>query len=158
MNDNQPEYSLKIGLRHREELVVAPRHTVPEIDDAWPGFRDMPPVFATAMMIGFVEQTCIEALRPCLTAEQRTVGTHVDVSHVAATRVGMKVTAEVELIAIEGRKLRFRVQCFDETGLIGEGNHERAIVDFGKFLKRVMEKNRVVGRSPALMHGAGVIQ
>jgi fluoroacetyl-CoA thioesterase len=60
-------------------MTVAPFHTVPEVDDSWPGFKDMPPVFATAMMIGFIEQTCIEALRPYLTAEQRTVGTHVDV-------------------------------------------------------------------------------
>ncbi|MGQ9369515.1 thioesterase family protein [Azospirillum sp. ST 5-10] len=131
---------LETGLRHRAQLVVAPRHTVPEIDAAWPGFADMPAVFATAMMIAFIEQTCVEALRPCLTADQRTVGTHVDVSHVAATPVGMPVTAEVELIAVRGRHLRFRVRCSDEAGVIGEGEHERAIVGLGTFLKRVLDK------------------
>ncbi|MGO4656674.1 hypothetical protein AB4Z34_18125, partial [Ensifer sp. 2YAB10] len=57
---------LSVGLRHSARLVVAPLHTVPEIDDAWPGFRDMPPVFATAMMIAFVEETCVRGLRPYL--------------------------------------------------------------------------------------------
>ena len=140
MNENATLRPLQTGLRHSERLVVNPLHTVPEIDDTWPGFKDMPPVLATAIMIGFIEQTCIEALRPYLSAEQRTVGTHVDVSHVAATPVGMTVTAEVELIAIEGKKLRFRVRCSDNEGLIGEGTHERAIVDFDKFWKRVLEK------------------
>jgi len=128
------------GLRHSEHLVVRPLHTVPEIDDAWPGFRDMPPVFATAVMIGFVEQTCIEALRPYLSAGQRTVGTHVDISHVAATPVGMTVTAEVELIACDGKRLRFRVRCSDEAGLIGEGTHDRAIINFETFWRRVLKK------------------
>ena len=140
MSDNAALQPLQTGLRHRERLVVRVMHTVPEIDGAWPGFRDMPPVLATAMMIGFIEQTCIEALRPYLSFEQRTVGTHVDVSHVAATPVGMTVTAEVELIAVDGKSLRFRVRCLDEAGLIGEGTHERAIVDFGKFSKRVAQK------------------
>lgn len=133
---------LRPGLRHSEQLVVAPQHTVPEIDGGWPGFRDMPEVLATAIMIGFIEQTCIEALRPCLAAEERTVGTHVDVSHVAATAVGMTVTADVELSSVEGTKLRFLVRCSDEAGLISEGTHERSIVDFDTFWKRVMEKKR----------------
>lgn len=140
MSDNAFLNPLQTGLHHSEQLVVRPMHTVPEIDDAWPGFRDMPPVLATAIMIGFIEQTCVGALRPYLSAEQRSVGTHVDVSHVAATPVGMTVTAEVELIAVDRRSLRFRVRCSDEAGLIGEGTHERAIVDFERFSKRVTEK------------------
>lgn len=140
MSDNATLRPLQTGLRHSQQLVVRPRHTVPEIDATWPGFRDMPPVLATAIMIGFVEQTCVEALRPYLPAQQRTVGTHVDVSHVAATPVGMTITAEIELVAVDGKALRFRVRCSDEAGLIGEGTHERAIVDFEKFSKRVAEK------------------
>jgi len=142
VSDNALRQSLQTGLRHGEQFVVRVMHTVPEIDGTWPGFRDMPPVLATAIMIGFIEQTCVEALRPYLPAEQRTVGTHVDVSHVAATPVGMTVTAEVELIAIDGKSLRFRVRCLDEAGLIGEGTHERAIVDFDRFSKRVAEKGK----------------
>lgn len=128
------------GLRHASQFVVALSHTVPEVDGTWPGFRDMPPVFATAMMIGFIEQTCIEGLRPCLSSGQHTVGTHVDVSHVAATPVGMTVTAEIELTAVEGRALTFKVVCRDEAGLIGEGVHRRAIIDLERFTQRIDQK------------------
>lgn len=140
MTAGEPLPVLEAGLCHSERMTVAPLHTVPEVDDSWPGFRDMPPVFATAMMIGFIEQTCIQALRPYLTTKQRTVGTRVDVSHVAATPVGMTVTVEVKLIAVEGRNLRFKVRCIDEAGVISEGAHERAIVTLDKFLQRVAEK------------------
>jgi fluoroacetyl-CoA thioesterase len=122
-------------------MVVRPFHTVPEVDDTWPGFRDMPPVFATAMMIGFIEQTCIEALRPFLTPDQRTVGTHVDVSHVSATPVGQTVTAEVELTEQRGKVLTFRVTCRDEAGLIGEGRHDRAVVALDRFIDRMRSKS-----------------
>lgn len=133
-------FSAPVGLRHSQTMTVTRSHIVPELDPSWQGFRDMPPVFATAMMIGFIEQTCIEALRPYLASEQRTVGTHLDVSHVAATPPGMKVTAEVELISLAGKKLRFRVRCADEVDLIGEGYHERALVDSERFLARVRGK------------------
>jgi fluoroacetyl-CoA thioesterase len=132
--------SLTIGLKHSEQIIVESKHTVPQVDTAWAGFKDMPPVFATAMMIAFIEQTCIMGLNLYLSAEQRTVGTHVDVSHVAATPVGMKVTAEVELIAIEGRSLTYKVSCRDEAGLIGEGIHRRAIIDTEKFMQRLAAK------------------
>ncbi|THK38237.1 thioesterase [Ensifer sp. MPMI2T] len=140
MSNTREPPILAAGLRHSERLAVTPFHTVPEVDDAWPGFRDMPPVFATAMMIGFIEQTCIEALRPYLTDEQRTVGTHVDISHVAPTPVGMSVTADVELIAVEERSLLFKVSCCDEAGLIGGGTHRRAIIDLNRFTRRLADK------------------
>lgn len=114
--------------------------TVPAVSSAFTGFWDMPPVFATAYMVGLIEWACIEALRDHLPSGQHTVGTHVDVSHLAATPAGMFVTADVELIAIEGRKLRFKVACRDEAGLIGEGFHERAIIDQAKFMARVSAK------------------
>lgn len=134
------------GLLHAETLVVAPLHTVPEIDDTWPGFRDMPPVFATAMMIAFIEETCVRALRPYLGPHQRTVGTSVNVSHVAATPVGMAVTAEIELVEISGRVLSFKATCRDEAGLIGEGTHQRTIIDYGRFMERLKEKSASIGR------------
>jgi fluoroacetyl-CoA thioesterase len=127
------------GLRHVETLVVDRRLTVPEI----PGigdFSDMPPVLATAYMIAFVEWTCVQALRPHLAPTQRTVGTHVDLSHSAATPVGMRVTAEVELVEVDGRRLRFRVVCRDERGVIGQGHHERHVIDFARFLDRLATK------------------
>ncbi|WP_342643347.1 thioesterase family protein [Rhodoligotrophos ferricapiens] len=131
---------LVVGLRHSQSITVDQSLTVPFVSQAFAGFADMPPVFATAFMVGFIECTCIEGLRPFLDAHERTVGTHVDVSHAAATPLGMTVTAEVELIAIEGRKLRFKVICRDEAGFIGEGFHERAIIDVDRFMARVSEK------------------
>lgn len=128
------------GLRHAQTIVVSHALTVPAVSAAFTGFADMPPVFATALMIGFVEWACIEALRPYRGAHQRTVGTHVDLSHIAATPVGMEVTAEVELVAVEGRRLRFRVECRDSVEMIGRGFHERAIIDGDKFVERVRRK------------------
>jgi fluoroacetyl-CoA thioesterase len=131
---------LKPGLRHVETLRVEQSLTVPAIAGAFASFADMPPVLATAYLVAFVEWTCIEALRPFLEPNERTVGVHVDVSHTAATPVGMTVTGNVELIAVEGRKLRFRVACRDEGGPIGEGFHERAVIDAAKFMARVVAK------------------
>lgn len=132
--------TVSVGLRHSEQFTVESRHTVPKVDTSWPGFQDMPPVLATAMMVAFIEQTCIQGLRSFLAPGQHTVGIHVDVGHVAATPVGMKVTAEVELIEIDGKVLLFKVSCRDEAGLIGEGAHRRAIIDVSRFMQRLREK------------------
>ena len=139
---------LKPGLRHVQTLRVDDSLTVPAMTTVFAGFVDMPPVFASAFMVGFIEWACVEALRPFLRSHERTVGTHVDVTHVAATPVGMMVTADVELVAVQGRKLRFKVSCSDENGLIGEGFHERAVIDHHKFMDRVLAKSGPTGSSP----------
>jgi fluoroacetyl-CoA thioesterase len=139
---------LAIGLRHSERLTVESHHTVPKVDPSWPGFKDMPPALATAMMVAFVEHTCIMALRRFMLPDQRTVGTHVDISHMAATPTGMVVTADIELVEIKGRSLFFKVCCRDEAGVIGEGTHQRAIIDLGRFTQRLQDK-----RARALAHG-----
>jgi fluoroacetyl-CoA thioesterase len=131
---------LKPGLRHTQTLRVDAGLTVPAVSPAFTGFTDMPPVFATAFLVGFVEWTCVEALRPYLPAGARTVGVHVDLSHIAATPVGMQVSADVELIAVQGRQLRFRVLCRDDADLICEGHHDRALVDFERFMARMQSK------------------
>ena len=131
--------ALQPGLCHVARMTVAARHTVPQLAE-WPTLADMPAVFATAMMVGFMEQTCVEALRPYLDQGQRSVGTHVDMSHVAATPVGMVVEARVELVEVQGRSLLFKVACRDEAGLIGEGLHRRAIIDLQRFEDRVAAK------------------
>ena len=141
MNQSSMLPPLYVGLRHEARLLVAPMHTVPEIDPSWPGFRDMPPVLATAIMIAFIEETCVRGLGPFLSSGQCTVGTHVDVSHVAATPVGMTVIAEVELIEIQGKLLLFRVTCRDDAGVIGEGTHRRAVIEMDRFMKRLGEKS-----------------
>jgi fluoroacetyl-CoA thioesterase len=131
---------LPLGLQHMQSITVGEALTVPAVSAAFTGFTDMPPVFATAFMVGFVEWTCIEALRPYLTFNQRTVGTHIDMSHTAATPVGMQVTAQVELVAIDGKRLRFRVTCRDESEVIGTGFHERAAIEKDRFLVKVGRK------------------
>jgi fluoroacetyl-CoA thioesterase len=129
-----------VGLRHRQTISIEPVLTVPALPRALADFSDMPPVFATAYMIGFIEATCIAALKPYLADGQRTVGTRIDMSHVAATPAGMTVTAEVELVEIEGRRLKFRVSCRDDAEVIGEGSHERFIIDAGRFMTRMEAK------------------
>lgn len=135
-----PKVEPPIGLRHSASLLVDASLTVPEVSPALVAFADMPPVFATAYLVGFVEATCIEALAPYLDAGQGTVGSHVDMTHSAPTPVGMRVTAEVELVLVERRKLRFKILCRDELDVIGEGLHERAIIDVAKFTARVQGK------------------
>jgi fluoroacetyl-CoA thioesterase len=133
---------LKVGLLHQQRIEVDERLTVPAMADVFGSFVTMPPVFATAFLVAFTEWTCIEALRPYLEPSQRTVGVHVDLSHIAATPIDMAVTAEVELVAIEGKKLRFKVLVRDEVDVISQGHHDRAIIDFEKFLGRVERKRR----------------
>jgi fluoroacetyl-CoA thioesterase len=131
---------LRPGLRHSETLTVGEALSVPAQARLFDPLTDMPPVFATANMIAFVEWTCVHALAPYLGTDQRTVGTRVEMTHTAATPIGMKVTAEVELVEINGRTLRFKVACRDEKDLIGEGFHERTVIDHARFMARLAQK------------------
>ena len=146
--NNASDQPLAIGLQYIQSMRVLDRHTVPKVEPDWPGFSDMPPVLATAVMVGFVEQTCIEGLRPYLVAGQHSVGTHVSVSHTNPTPVGMEITAKIDLIDIDGRKLSFRISISDEEGLIGEGLHERYIIDVSSFMDRVRGKSEIVRTEP----------
>jgi fluoroacetyl-CoA thioesterase len=132
--------ALHPGLAHIQTISVDERLLVPAMAGFYTSFATMPQVFATAYMVGFIEWACIELINPYLSAEEDSVGTHVDVSHVAATPSGMTVRAEVELIEVIGRKLRFRVRCFDDAELIGEGFHERAIIHREKFAGKIARK------------------
>jgi fluoroacetyl-CoA thioesterase len=136
---------LKPGLRHRATLRVGEALAVPAQGRALGFPQEMPPVFATANMIALVEWTCVAALAPYLAAHQRTVGTRVEISHSAATPIGMQVTAEIELVEIDGRRLRFKVLCRDESEPIGEGFHERAIIDHDRFMARLAQKRSMPG-------------
>ena len=137
---------LKVGMRHAETIVVEDRLTVNRVVGAFAPGTNMPPVLATAYMIGFVEWTCMRLLEPYLEPQQRSLGTQVNLSHSAATPVGMKVTAEVTLESVENRRLRFSVVCRDEVDVICEGQHERFVVDIERFLKGV-EKKQAVAKS-----------
>ena len=131
---------LRPGLKHSATIKVGEALAVPASGRLLGETVDMPPVFATANMIAFVEWTCVAALAPYLAPDQRTVGTRVEMTHLAATPIGMRVTAEVELVEIAGRRLRFRANCRDEVEPIGEGFHERTIVDHPRFMQRLARK------------------
>lgn len=94
-------------------------------------------VFATPAMIALMEKTCQLSVQPALEEGFVTVGVHVNVSHVRATPVGLKVWCESQLLAIDGRKLHFSVKAFDNDGVIGEGTHDRFIVNQDKFMKKL---------------------
>lgn len=98
------------------------------------------PVLATPEMIRLMEQASVAAVDPLLPEGSRTVGVHVDVKHIAATPVGLEVTARAELVEVEGRRLTFRVEASDERERIGEGTHQRVIIDLARFQARVHEK------------------
>ena len=133
--------SLKTGLKHRAELIVTDDMTVPGNADRLASFADMPNVFATAFYVAFIEATCLDLVRPFLQAGQHTVGTLVGVTHIAATPVGMKVFAQVELVEVEERRLAFKVMCRDEIEEIGSGLHERYIIDMERFMEKVERKS-----------------
>ena len=97
-------------------------------------------VFATPMMIALMEKTACESVAPYLEEGSGTVGTELNVKHVAATPIGMQVTCETELVEVDGRRLVFHVKASDEAGLIGEGTHERFIINNEKFQSKANGK------------------
>lgn len=99
-------------------------------------------VFATPEMVRLMERAAVNGLAPHLAPGQQSVGTMVNVKHLAATPLGATVTARAELVAIEGRRLTFKVSAHDGAELIGEGMHERALIDLAKFEARVAAKAR----------------
>lgn len=98
-------------------------------------------VFATPAMIGLMENAALTLVQKYLPEEQTTVGTNVNVSHLAATPIGMAVSATAELVEIDGKRLVFKVEAFDEKDKIGEGTHERFIINLEKFMTKTNSKN-----------------
>jgi len=133
--------SLKPGIKHQHKFKVPASKTVPALYPESDEFAAMPEVFATGFLVGFLEWACIAAINPHLDwPNEQTVGTHVDVSHEAATPPGLEVTASVELVAVEGKKLRFSVQAHDGVDLISKGFHERVVISKEKFDARMASK------------------
>jgi fluoroacetyl-CoA thioesterase len=126
--------TLKPGIVYEHKFVVPPSKTVPALYPESDEFVAMPEVFATGFLVGLLEWACIKAINPHLDwPHEQTVGTHIDVSHDAATPTGFEVTARVELIAVEGKKLVFAVEAHDGIELISRGKHERFIINKEKF-------------------------
>jgi fluoroacetyl-CoA thioesterase len=106
------------------------------------GTTGMAPVLSTPRLISFMEQTCHYTILPLLPDGQSTVGTLVNVRHLAATPVGMQVRFKAELLEVDGRRLRFKVEAWDEREKVGEGEHERFIIDYARFMGRVEKKQQ----------------
>lgn len=133
--------TLKPGLAYEHRFVVPASKTVPALYPEAPEFVAMPEVFATGFLVGFLEWACIKAVNPHLDAPaEQTVGTHIDVSHEAATPPGREVTARVELIEVDGRRLVFAVEAHDGVDLISRGRHERFVIDRARFDARLESK------------------
>jgi fluoroacetyl-CoA thioesterase len=133
--------TLKPGIAYEHRFVVPFTKTVPALYPESEEFLAMPEVFATGFLVGLLEWACIKAINPHLDwpAEQ-TVGTHIDVSHEAATPPGLEVTARVELVEVNGRKLIFEVEAHDGVDRISKGRHERVVINRERFDARVGEK------------------
>ena len=133
--------TLKPGIKYELKYIVPESKTVPSLYPESEEFLAMPEVFATGFLVGFLEWSCIKAINPYLDwPREQTVGTHIDVSHLAATPPGLEVTASVELIEVEGRKLVFTIEAHDGVDLISKGRHERFVIIKEKFDSKVNEK------------------
>ena len=138
--------TLKAGIRYEHKFVIPQSKTVPALYPESAEFAAMPEVFATGYLVGFLEWACIKAINPHLDwPQEQTVGTHIDVSHEAATPPGLEVTASVELVAVEGRKLVFVVEAHDGVDLISRGRHERFVINRDKFNAKIGAKRRDYG-------------
>ena len=125
---------LEIGMKGKQEVIADETNSAKTMGS---GTLD---VFATPAMIALMEKTAWESVQPYLEEGSGTVGTLMNVKHVAASPVGMKITCETELTKVDGRALTFSVKAFDEAGLIGEGEHERFIIDNEKFQNKADNK------------------
>jgi fluoroacetyl-CoA thioesterase len=124
------------GLRGEAELVVAEEHTAPRIGSG------RVHVLATPVMINLIEAAALAAMEHLLPAGYQSLGTHLDVRHIAATPVGMRVSAAAVVERVAGRTISFKVEARDERELIGDGVHERVVVNVAKFDARVQSKLR----------------
>ena len=125
---------LEKGLKGSQSVLVTEENTAAKVGSG------LLPVFATPAMIALMEATCAQSVASELEEGCSTVGTHLDVKHSAATPVGMTVKCESELLEVDRRRLVFHVTAWDDAGLIGEGTHERFIVNNEKFMSKTQSK------------------
>ena len=128
--------SVEIGMKGRAETVVVQENTAQAVGSG------LVPVFATPYMVALMENAAVQAVQGALEPDEGTVGTRLDVTHDAATPIGMRVWAEAEVTAVEGRKLAFAVSAYDEAGKIGGGTHERFVIKPEKFIARAQNRGK----------------
>lgn len=125
---------IKPGLKGTSSLVVGPEHTAAKVGSG------VIPVLATPVMINVIEAAALAACEQLLPHGHQSLGIRLDVRHIAATPVGMTIKAEAVVTKGEGRSIHFVVTCHDEKELIGEGTHERVVVNVARFEERVRRK------------------
>lgn len=131
----------KPGLRFEWTYTVPARATVPQLYHDTPFCREMPEVLATGYMVGMMELACINGMMPYLDwPREQSLGTHVSFDHVAPTPPGMTLRFEGEVLEVEGRRVKFRIEAWDEVERIAGGTHERCIIDPDRFNARVARK------------------
>jgi len=134
MNPNTPTLDIRAGLAGTAELVVGDEHTAPRVGSGRVA------VLATPVMINLIEAASLAAIEHLLPEGYQSLGTVLNVRHIAATPVGMKVRARVEVVKVEGRNVFFSAECKDEKELVGDGRLERVVVNVAKFAQRVQRK------------------
>jgi predicted thioesterase len=127
---------IKIGLDGTAHLLVGPEHTAPFVGSGRIA------VLATPVMINVIEAAALNAIEHLLPPGHQSLGIHLDVGHVAATPVGLQVTATAKVVHVEGRTVTFRVEARDEVEAIGGGTHQRVVVSVARFDERVQRKVR----------------
>jgi fluoroacetyl-CoA thioesterase len=133
--------TLVAGLEHELRFVVPPSKLVPALYPESPEFLAMPPVLATGFLVGFLEWCALLLAKPHLDwPREQTVGTHVDVSHLAATPAGMILTARAKLVGVDGRTLSYEVEADDGVDVVARGTHRRAVIVREKFDARLAAK------------------
>jgi fluoroacetyl-CoA thioesterase len=132
--------TLQPGAKTEFAFRVPATKTVPHLYPEAHEFQLMPTVFATGFMVGLMEWTCLHILAPHLDEGEGSLGVHIDISHTAATLPGQTVTVEAECTKVDGRRVHFHVKAHDGLDLIGEGDHQRVIVDWDRYEERVNEK------------------
>jgi fluoroacetyl-CoA thioesterase len=129
--------SLRPGLTARLDYTVPVERTVPHLLPESSHFTALPTVLATGYLVGIVEWACMRALDGHLDDGERTLGVHVDLSHEAPTPPGGRLTVDVELIRVDGRRLTFTVHAFDDAATVCQGTHSRAVIDVARFRARL---------------------
>ena len=133
--------TLQPGVRYEHRFVVTDRQTVPALYPESDDFAQMPAVLATGFLVGFLEWACVLAVNPHLDwPREQSLGTHIDISHEAATPPGLELTATVELVEVDGRRLVFAVEASDGVDVISRGRLERVVVTRESFDARLGAK------------------
>jgi fluoroacetyl-CoA thioesterase len=132
---------LQPGIKFEWRYTVPERATVPQLYHDTPFCLDMPDVLATGYMVGMMELACLHGMMPYVDwPREQSLGTMVHFQHVAPTPPGMELTIKGEVIAVEGRRVRFAVQAWDELERICEGVHERTVIDPQRFNEKLAQK------------------